>query len=605
MNKNKMVEAIDNLDEKYLKEAVNYKAKKKNMRPAVMSIMAMAACLVLVLGIGVFRNKKTDDTPVADAAIVCIDVNPSIELSVNKHDKVTAAVALNEDAQKVLSGMDLKNVDLDVALNAIMGALLKNGYLDEVYNAVNICVEEDDATRATELGEKVSSEISSIFDANDLIGGVNTQLLEKDSETKELADSYGVSVGKLNLAQKVAENMNIALDVAVTFSISELWDLMEAESVTLITKDEALQIALKDAGVTLSDLTMVGQKVQESAGIYTYIVKFTVGDKMQYEYKINAVSGTVITCEFKLITKEEEPTPTATPVPTATPIPTATPVPTATPAVTPDATATATPVPTATPIPTATPVPTATPIPTATPAPTATPVPEISRIQAMNLAYRDAGVNSSDAKLTKLTYMAIDREYHIEFTVGLFDYTYVLDSVNGSVIRKSVMDNTVTETPEDSTVTETKITADKALALALEKAGVQMADLTKCDIKYHNKKEGAEYNIHFHVDKDHYETIVNALTGEVTEKAKPKAKDEKPTPEKPVPPHEKAEAENSKVTITLEDEDKDVTLVTPEVTKPEPLKPHEKAEAAKPAGPKEKAAGPKAKESDVTISLEK
>jgi len=133
-----------------------------------------------------------------------------------------------------------------------------------------------------------------------------------------------------------------------------------------------------------------------------------------------------------------------------------------------------------------------------------------------------------------------------------------------------MIDNTVTETPEDSTVTETKITVDKALALALEKAGVQMADLTKCDIKYHNKKDGAEYNIHFHVDKNHYETIVNALTGEVTEKAKPKAKEEKPAPvlphekeepakpvgpkekaeaEKPVPPHEK---ETSKVTVTLE-----------------------------------------------------
>ena len=594
MNKNKMAEAIDNVDEKYVMEAANYKAKKNSIRPAVMSIMAMAACLALILGFGAIRNKKADVTPAEEAAaIVCIDVNPSIELSVNKHDKVTSAVALNEDAQVVLNGMDLKNVDLDIALNAIMGALLKNGYLDEVYNAVNICVEENDTERATELGEKVSSEISSIFNENDLIGGVNTQLLAKDSETKKLADSYGISVGKLNLAQQVAENMNLALDVAVTFSISELWDLMEAESVTLITKDEALQIALKDANVSLSDLTMVGQKVQESAGIYTYIVKFTVGDTMQYEYKINAVSGTVITCEFKLIAKEEEPVATATPTPTATPVPTATPAPTATPEVTPEVTPTATPVPTATPIPTATPVPTATPIPTATPAP------EITKIQAMNIAYQDAGVTTNDAKLTKLTYLSVDREYHIEFSVGLHDYVYVINSVNGNIISKMMLDNTVTETPEETPVE--KITADKALNLALEAAGVKMADLTTCDIKYHNHKDGAEFKVHFHVDKDHYEYIVDAVTGEVTEKAKPKAKEEKPAGPK--------EKEESKVTITLEDEDKDVTLVTPEpAKKEEPLKPHEKAEAEKPAGPKEKAEkplGPKEKEAQVTISMEK
>ena len=581
MNKNKMVEAIDNLDEKYVTEAANYKAKKKNIRPAVMSFMAVAACLVLVLGIGAIRNKKKDTMPVAEAAtIVCIDVNPSIELSVNKQDKVVAAVALNEDAQKVLSGMNLKNVDLDTALNAIMGALLKHGYLDEVYNAVNICVEENDTERATELGEKVSSEISSIFDENDLIGGVNTQLLSKDDETKKLADSYGISVGKLNLAQQVAENMNLSLDVAVTFSISELWDLMEAEITTLITKEEALRIALADANVSLADLTVAGQKIQESAGVYTYIVNFIVNGKLQYEYKINAVTGTIITCEFKLL---------ATATPTA--------VPTATPEVTPDVTAT--------PVPTATPIPTATPVPTATPIPTATPVPEITKIQAMNIAYQDAGVTTDEAKLAKLTYLSADREYHVEFSVGLYDYMYVLNSVNGSVIRKSVIDNTVTEAPEDGT-TDTKITADKALNLALEAAGVTMADLTTCDIKYHNHKEGADFKVHFHVDKDHYEYIVNALTGEVTEKAKPGAEKEKP-----VPPHEKEKEDASKVTISFEDEDKDVTLVTPEPTaKPGPVPPHEKAEATKPAGPKEKAEavkplGPKEKEAQVTISLEK
>ena len=46
MKKNKMAEAIDILDEKYVTEAAEYTPKKKNIRPAVMSFMAMAACLV-------------------------------------------------------------------------------------------------------------------------------------------------------------------------------------------------------------------------------------------------------------------------------------------------------------------------------------------------------------------------------------------------------------------------------------------------------------------------------------------------------------------------------------------------------------------------------
>ena len=86
----------------------------------------------------------------------------------------------------------------------------------------------------------------------------------------------------------------MALDVAVTFSIAELWDLLKAENVVLLTREEVLQIALTDAGVTMSQLTVAGQKIQESAGVYTYIVRFTVNDNRKYEYKIDAVKGTIL-----------------------------------------------------------------------------------------------------------------------------------------------------------------------------------------------------------------------------------------------------------------------------------------------------------------------
>ena len=51
----------------------------------------------------------------------CIDVNPSIELKTSRSEKILSATALNGDAEKVLGDMNLKNVDLDVAMNAIIG----------------------------------------------------------------------------------------------------------------------------------------------------------------------------------------------------------------------------------------------------------------------------------------------------------------------------------------------------------------------------------------------------------------------------------------------------------------------------------------------------
>ena len=60
--------------------------------------MAAAACLcVAVLGGGVsfYQNHRVD-------SVIGIDVNPSIELSVNRNEKVLQANPLNEDAETIL-----------------------------------------------------------------------------------------------------------------------------------------------------------------------------------------------------------------------------------------------------------------------------------------------------------------------------------------------------------------------------------------------------------------------------------------------------------------------------------------------------------------------
>lgn len=632
MRENKLVDAIDNLDEKYIMEAEQYRKKVKKLPKAWMGVTAMAACFLLVCGLGWTKIDKKADS------VVCIDVNPSIEITVNKKDEVRKAVALNKDAEIVLADMDLKGVDLSVALNAIMGSLYKNGYLDDVYNAVNVCVENDDTERASQLGDLISTEISSILDKQDVIGEVNALYCAKDKDTKQQAADYEISVGKLILAQKVASHMNMTVAEAAKLSIEELWDLLEADSVTLLTKEEALQIAAKDAGVEVATLTDVSQKVQETAGIYAYIVKFTVGGNREYEYKLNAVDGTVISFDYRYVLKEEKPavtptkrpeipnkgtppvqptaTPESMPTPTASPTqapeatptaaltqapeatptvaPTREPEVTATPTVAPamppeipdkgtppvqptqapEATPTVAPTqaPEATPtaVPTQAPKPTKVPKPTEEPKPTKVPLPEpekpkkeYTKKEALAVVYGEAGVEEKDAKLTKLQHMPKEKQYHIEFSVGLTDYVYDISSVDGSIVSKEVIDH-ATSGGMDNSGQDAVLTEDAALELALTKAGVSFAQLTKCEVKYNAKKDGKEYKIHFHVDKDHYEYIVDAVTGEITEKATPGPA----TPEKPVPPKEK--------------EDKKETPVGPKEKEEGKLP----AEKVTPAGPK-------------------
>ena len=108
-----------------------------------------AACLALVLlgGGGIFYQQAH-----AVASVVSLDANPSIELKVSTSEKVLVCTPLNEDAKAILAdmgdGADLKGAKLDVAVNAIVGSLVRNGYLSGMAAALVISVEDNDTARA-------------------------------------------------------------------------------------------------------------------------------------------------------------------------------------------------------------------------------------------------------------------------------------------------------------------------------------------------------------------------------------------------------------------------------------------------------------------------
>ena len=93
-------------------------------------VLAAAACLCLVLTGGgayhyQYQNRQVD-------SVIGIDVNPSVELSINRKNRVLSAEPLNEDAREIMDGMDLEGVDLNVAVNAVIGSMVTHGYLDDL-----------------------------------------------------------------------------------------------------------------------------------------------------------------------------------------------------------------------------------------------------------------------------------------------------------------------------------------------------------------------------------------------------------------------------------------------------------------------------------------
>lgn len=168
--------------------------------------LAAAACLCIVLfggGIAKFQNSRVE-------SIVGIDVNPSIELSVNRNNKVLSATPLNSDAVAILDQMDLKGVDLDIAMNAIIGSMVRNGYLDDLENAILVTVSNDDDKKAAALRQNVVGDIKKSLDEYKVNAVVYDQQASVTDDVKKLADKYDISYGKAYFLQELVEENNLS-----------------------------------------------------------------------------------------------------------------------------------------------------------------------------------------------------------------------------------------------------------------------------------------------------------------------------------------------------------------------------------------------------------
>ena len=178
----------------YIKE--EKKIHKKNL---IISLSAcLAVCVCLFIGLGYFNNN------VKVASIIGIDVNPSVELKVNKNEKVLDVIANNDDAKVILEGMDLKGSGINVAVNALIGSMVKNGYIDELANSILISVDNPDSQESEKLRKKIVDELNAFISNGNNISVVSQSITAEDKNTS-LAKKYGISVGKLELIEKLIE----------------------------------------------------------------------------------------------------------------------------------------------------------------------------------------------------------------------------------------------------------------------------------------------------------------------------------------------------------------------------------------------------------------
>lgn len=287
-------------------------------KKAVAIAAAVAIIITGAFGISTYVNNNSV------TSIVSLDVNPSIEIEVNKQERVLAVTPLNDDGKKVIGDMDFKGSDIDVAINALIGSMLREGYLNDLANSILISVDGNDTVKSEELQARLAQEIDNLLNTDSFTGSVLSQTVNHDTELDTLAEQYGITTGKAQLIRQItSQNTHLTFEDLAKLSINELNLLNNGNTLDNVTSTgtasdkkyigaEAAKLAAVKASGYFDNIGNSDKMTQEELfdwinvsvkkleceidyekGNMVYEVEFEIG-YYDYEYDIDAQTGEVL-----------------------------------------------------------------------------------------------------------------------------------------------------------------------------------------------------------------------------------------------------------------------------------------------------------------------
>ena len=242
----------------------------------------------------------------------------------------------------------------------------------------------------------------------------------------------------------------------VSFSMSQA---DASTSAALIGMGKGADIALSDAGLKENQVNDLTAKYRTENGVSFYTVTFTSGS-YTYEYRVNAVDGSILQADRNAVTQEAE-TGTTTGSQTTT-------------------------------------------------------TKKITKAKAKSIALKHAGVSASKATFVKakLDYEDGRRVYEIEFYSGNTEYDYEILASNGKIISfdKDIENYKI---PRKNTSSSTYIGKAKAKSIALKDAGVSASSATFTKTKLDYEDGIRVYEIEFYTNSAEYEYEISAKTGKI------------------------------------------------------------------------------------------
>lgn len=171
---------------------------KKSKRAVYQWIGAVAACFIIFMfsmfAYGFYYN---------DEIVISVDINPSIELVVNRWNRVIDAEAYNQEGEEILSKIKINNKSIDEAICLLLSNGLEN-YIED--NANILCTVQTESKKGT-LGIKEKIRESFALCLKGFQDNYDLEIYGVDADLMKNAHAHRTTAGKYMTIMQLKEVM--------------------------------------------------------------------------------------------------------------------------------------------------------------------------------------------------------------------------------------------------------------------------------------------------------------------------------------------------------------------------------------------------------------
>ena len=244
--------------------------KKRIVALLLSVLLVFSACALVACNLG----DNTKDTT-EKQAYVSLDINPAVELIVDRDNIVVSVRGENEDGQVLLyEEAGILGEKIDVAVRKITDLAIQYGYLDESNKVVDTLVSSGDSAFAAEILNQVNTSLTVTAEKLGLRittdgEGAYSLLRQMDEVKKQFPENRAVqemSVAKFKLALSVSRTGGLSIEAAIALDDEELIKMLKEASLKieefateayLEAKEKAL--AVYDRAVALASYSVYSQ----------------------------------------------------------------------------------------------------------------------------------------------------------------------------------------------------------------------------------------------------------------------------------------------------------------------------------------------------------